>query len=68
MGELRELVPLPRRVALVRCDGCGAEWEDMDAATHQDGYSEVGCPNKCGRLTTAVYWPDDSASGGWSRL
>jgi hypothetical protein len=54
-------------VGIVRCDGCGAEWYDMDAATDQDGRSDIGCPNRCGRLTTAVYWPDANAPLGWSR-
>lgn len=49
-----------RQVSLVRCDGCGAEWDDLEAATHQDGYSEKGCPNRCGRLTTPVYWPGET--------
>lgn len=55
------------QAARVRCDGCGAEWQDLDAATHQDGFSEIGCPNGCGRLTTPVYWPDDSTSWRWTR-
>lgn len=52
------------QVSLVRCDDCGAEWQDLDAATHQDGYSEKGCPNRCGMLTTPVYWPNGD---GWAR-
>lgn len=63
-SEVVPLLSLPHRLTLVSCDGCGAEWEDMDAATHQDGYSEVGCPNGCGRLTTPVYQPDGMK---WSR-
>lgn len=54
------------QVSRVRCDGCGAEWDDFDAATHQDGYSEKGCPNRCGRLTTPVYWPAEDGEG-WQR-
>jgi hypothetical protein len=54
------------QASLVRCDGCGAEWSDIDAATHQDGYSEKGCPNRCGRLTTPVYWPDEHTNH-WKR-
>jgi hypothetical protein len=65
MGEVVQFVAAA--VGLVACDECGARWEDMDAATHQDGYSEKGCPNGCHRLTTPVYWPDDDAPGGWSR-
>lgn len=62
--------PLPRQgdvvdfvaaqVSLVQCDGCGAQWEDLEAATHEDGYSEKGCPNRCNRLTTPVYWPGET--------
>lgn len=66
--EVVELVPLAQRLALVRCSGCGAEWADMDAATHQDGYSVIDCPNGCGRLTDPVYVLDlDGPRERWIR-
>jgi hypothetical protein len=55
------------QVSLVRCDGCGAEWNDIEAATHQDGFSDGRCPNKCGRLTTPVYWPAEHGDK-WERI
>jgi hypothetical protein len=62
------LVPLAQRLDLVRCPGCHAEWHDMDAATHQDGYSEKGCPNGCGLLTDQVYVLDlDGPRERWVR-
>jgi hypothetical protein len=59
------LEPLPHRLALVRCDGCGTEWADIEAALHSDGFSAYGCPNGCACLTTPVFdWRDGV---GWVR-
>jgi len=55
------------QASLVRCDGCDAEFIDIEAATHQDGYSEKGCPKGCHRLTTPVYWPAETGPG-WVRV
>lgn len=63
-SELADFVAA--QVSRVSCDGCGAEWEDLEAATHQQGASKIGCPNRCGRLTTPVYWPSESGDG-WQR-
>jgi hypothetical protein len=66
VGHVLPLVPLADKLTLVRCGGCGAEFEDFEAAIHSEGYSEKGCPNQCRRLTTPVYMPDPD-TGKWRR-
>lgn len=65
-GNVRDFLAM--QASLVRCDGCGAEWRDIEAATHQDGYSGGACPNKCGQLTTPVYWPATDGTDRWVRV